>query len=111
MGEQKAICITGPHGPLTVPIPDGVAPGERVEVRIGSTNCLRVSVPEGSAEGEALSIQGPSGPLRAVVPPGKKPGDTFELSPPVLMVQVPQGAVGGDKVKFLTPVGRERVAD
>merc|ERR1719343_1162308 len=109
--DQKVVCINGPHGPLHVPVPEGTAPGERVTIRIGPASTLRVSVPEGSAEGDVVTIEGPSGPLQAVVPHGLKPGDTFHVSPPVLMVQVPTGAVGGERVKFLAPGGRERMAD
>jgi len=37
------------------------------------------------------------------VPPGKRPGDFFEVSPPALMVLVPEGVRAGDIVVFSMP--------
>lgn len=45
--------------------------------------------------------------LEAPVPDGKGPGDFFEVSPPVLMVQVPEGAREADVVTFSNHMGVE----
>jgi len=65
-------------------------------------------VPDGAKPGDLVKFEGPDGEtLEAPVPIGKAPGDFFEVSPPVLMVQVPEGANEGDVVVFANHVGVE----
>merc|ERR1719471_1851813 len=42
--------------------------------------------------------------VQVLVPPGFSSGDTFEVTPPALMVEVPEGAQPGDFVKFIHAV-------
>lgn len=46
--------------------------------------------------------------LETKIPPGKEAGDMFEVTSPAVMVQVPDGAVSGDQVKFTAPDGTVR---
>merc|ERR1711862_785822 len=41
--------------------------------------------------------------ISITVPPGKKPGDFFEVSPPALMVLVPEEVKAGETVVFCMP--------
>jgi hypothetical protein len=48
--------------------------------------------------------------LTAIVPPGKKAGEQFEVSLPVLLVQVPRGAKPGMEVIYQGPDNHQRRA-
>merc|ERR1719387_1855157 len=83
------VCISGPHGPLWVPLPAGVGAGERCGLRLGPPVTCRLKVPEGATPGQRLLFQRPgpdpggrsSRSLEATVPKGCGPGDVFEVVP------------------------------
>mmetsp|Transcript_48828 Transcript_48828/g.156160 ORF Transcript_48828/g.156160 Transcript_48828/m.156160 type:complete len:188 (+) Transcript_48828:91-654(+) len=103
MGGQQAR-VSGPHGFLSVPVPDGVRPGDRVTVRLGPNSAYQATVPEHAAEGDTLTLEPPEGEtIRFHVPPGVQPGTQFRIEPQVLMVRVPEGAEAGDWVAFAAP--------
>mmetsp|Transcript_42746 Transcript_42746/g.118016 ORF Transcript_42746/g.118016 Transcript_42746/m.118016 type:complete len:199 (+) Transcript_42746:120-716(+) len=105
------VCVSGPHGPLLMPVPRGVGPGERAVVRLGPKDSHTLTVPDGFRSGDVIDFEGPAGErLQVTVPPGRLPGDTFEVTPPTLMVQVPLGAAPGDKVVFAAPDGCDLTA-
>jgi hypothetical protein len=100
----EPVCICGPHGPMLVAVPRGVAPGEEATVRLGPNDTRSVTVPEGSQPGDEVDFENDRGEMvKVLVPPDKLPGDTFKVSPPSAMVQVPDGANPGDKVVFISP--------
>lgn len=100
----QIVCIQGPHGPVRVALPEGAKTGEQSSVRLGPPAQYHVTVPEKFKEGEMVTFEGGNGePLSASVPPGKKPGDSFEVSLPVLLVQVPAGAKPGMEVMYEAP--------
>jgi len=106
-----SVCVSGPHGPLEITIPEGTKPGERVTYLLGPKCAYRATVPEGASEGQNMSLQLPTGEsIQVLIPPGKQPGDEFNFSPPILMVQVPVGALPGNRVAFAAPDGRELTA-
>lgn len=107
----QPVCVQGPHGPLTIPLPQGYEQGEQCSYRFGPSALHRigVSVPAGHKCGDVVKFEGPDGEtLEAVVPAGKEVGDVFEVMPPVMMIQVPPGTQSGDKVAFSAPDGTER---
>jgi len=68
-------------------------------------------VPAGVKEGEAMALELPTGErMQVFVPTGKTEGDSFDISPPVIMVQVPSGATAGDVVEFEDHEGKKRTA-
>lgn len=97
----------GPHGPLRIPVAEGLKPGERGTMWLGPNTYL-VLVPDGAGPGDLVAGQGPNGEVMEVkVPPRKQPGDHFEVVPPALMIEVPKGAGPGDFVDFATLEGVE----
>merc|ERR1719468_75004 len=65
---------------------------------------LRVEVPPGASPGTTLNFERPDGTRIGIpVPPGKQPGEHFEVTPPALMVLVPDDAQPGDWVVFAAP--------
>jgi len=108
----QPVCVQGPHGPLTVPLPQGYQPGEQCRVRFGPMALHVLTVPEGKCPGDKVNFEGADGEkLETTVPQGKMAGDVFEVSPPALMVQVPEGAKSGDQITFTAPDGTARGAE
>jgi len=106
--SMMLVCVQGPHGSLPVAVPTSAAPGMLVRVRIGPVKAFRVTLPAGLEEGQAMALELPGGErMQVVVPPGKKAGDEFDVSPPVIMVQVPNGAEAGTQVEYDHPEGRK----
>lgn len=104
MTPGAKMCVEGPHGPLIVQVPADAIPGAPIRVRLGPATSYEVTVPEGYAPGDKVVLQLPDGShIQAIVPEGKEPGDAFEISPSVLMVQVPEGAREGDVCAFAIP--------
>jgi hypothetical protein len=102
------VCVSGPHGPLLLPVPESARSGDHLTVRLGPTASYRVPVPPGKGPGDPVSFDGDGGEqLQVSVPEGMKPGDIFEVTQPSLMVQVPLKAVEGDQLVFSAPDGRE----
>lgn len=104
----QPVCVQGPHGPIMVPLPADVKPGQQCSFRIGpqpnSDPGYEVTVPDGASSGEAVQFQGAGGEsLNAVVPEGKKPGEKFHVNVPTVMVRVPPGAREGSELMFQTP--------
>jgi len=108
--SMMLVCVQGPHSSLPVAVPTSAAPGMLVRVRIGPVKAFRVTLPPGLEEGQAMALELPSGErMQVVVPPGMKAGDEFDVSPPVIMVQVPSGAEPGTQVEYDHPEGRKCV--
>jgi hypothetical protein len=88
-GGVEFVLIKGPHGPYRAALPEGKRPGDTASIRLGPP-CTQVTVPKGVRVGDVVSFKGVNGQeLKVTVPSGKRPGDQFEVSPPVLLVQVP----------------------
>jgi len=109
--RMMLVCVAGPHGSLPVAVPKKVEPGVLVRVRLGPQVAFRAVVPTGIKEGEAMALELPTGErMQVFVPTGKTEGDSFDISPPVIMVQVPSGATAGDVVEFEDHEGKKRTA-
>lgn len=103
------VMLSGPHGPLRVLVPPGTKTGDQAVARIGPSSGFKATVPEGARPGDMVLFQLPSGDhIQAPVPMGKTAGDTFEMSPPVIMVQVPEGAAAGDEVVIVGADGKDK---
>lgn len=96
--------VQGPHGPMPVKVPPGVKPGMKLAVRLAANSVQEVFVPAGAKPGQKVTfLDADNQEVVAVVPPGKKPGQVFHVSPPVVMLPVPFGAVQGDLLTFTAP--------
>jgi len=99
--EGKTLRVLGPHGPIEVTPPPGSQPGMTLKWRLGPKPEFKVVVPPGAGPGSEAKFKRSDGAEISVqVPPGLAPGDVFDVSPPALMVRVPNGAMPGDCVCF-----------
>merc|ERR1712045_1013493 len=65
---------------------------------------MRIEVPPGLKAGAPMTFEKPDGTrIGITMPQGKKPGDFFEVSPPALMVLVPEEVKAGETVVFCMP--------
>jgi len=106
------VCLHGPHGdPIMVPMPEGAEPGKPCSIYLGPKSAFSVVVPEGAFPGSVVifTMEDDGEMLTTIVPPGKMPGDSFDIVPPVLLIQVPHGCKGGDEVVYTTPAGTPAV--
>lgn len=106
------VCLHGPHGdPIMVPMPEGAQPGKPCSIYLGPKSVFSVVVPEGAFPGSVVifTMEDDGEMLTTIVPPGKMPGDSFDIVPPVLLIQVPHGCKGGDEVVYTTPAGAPAV--
>jgi len=102
----QTIIVDGPHGPLHVELPEGLAPGQEAQVRIGPETSYKAVAPEGAKCGDYVNFQLPNEQvIQVAIPEGINPGDGFEISPQVLMVRVPESAYPGMEVCFCSPDG------
>lgn len=100
-----AFTIEGPLGPIKVNPPADAMPGMTLRYRLAPTPDFRVQVPPGGKPGSPVAFQRADGVEIVVhVPEGHGPGDSFDVTPPALMVRVPDGAEKGDFVIFHGPV-------
>lgn len=96
---QRSVCVSGPHGPIMVELPEDALPGEQRTWRLGPDG-QQVLIPDGMTEGMTIECELEGRIVQAVVPAGKVPGDSFEVVPPALVVMIPQGACPGDTLEF-----------
>jgi len=109
--EEGYACISGPFGPMLVPVPDDRRPGDKCSIKLGPSNSYKVEVPDSKYAGDKMTFNGDNGEeLQVVVPKGKGPGDFFEVTPPTLMVQVPIGARKGDQLIFTVPDTKKKLS-
>lgn len=91
----------GPHGRIYFELPEECKPGTSLRYRLRPAPELRIEVPPGAFPGASLTFERPDGTrISITVPPGKRPGEHFEVTPPALMVLVPEEAHPGDTVVF-----------
>lgn len=94
----------GPHGRVHFDLPEGVRPGTTMRFRLKPAPDLRIEVPPGLSAGSPMTFEKSDGTRISIkVPPGKRPGDFFEVSPPALMVLVPEEVKAGETVVFCMP--------
>jgi len=94
----------GPHGRILFEIPDECQAGTTMRFRLKPAADLRVEVPPGLPAGAPMNFERPDGTrISIAVPAGMKPGDQFEVTPPALMVLVPEEVKPGETVVFCMP--------
>merc|ERR1719181_2547300 len=60
------VCVQGPHGPILVPLPEGVRPGQQCTIRLGPQadyGSYQVTVPEDASPGSHVQFQGKDGEI------------------------------------------------
>merc|ERR1719189_687648 len=98
------VAAAGPHGRVLFDLPEGVTPGTTMRFRLKPAPDLRIEVPPGLSAGSPMTFEKSDGTRISInVPPGKRPGDFFEVSPPALMVLVPEEVMAGETVVFCMP--------
>mmetsp|Transcript_77449 Transcript_77449/g.166015 ORF Transcript_77449/g.166015 Transcript_77449/m.166015 type:complete len:249 (-) Transcript_77449:108-854(-) len=104
----RMVRLMGPHGPIEVEPPASAEPGFKMRFKLAPRPEFRIEVPP-NYNGSAVRLQRSDGVEISVrVPPGLNPGDKFEVTPPALMVRVPEGARAGDFAVFRHTVGVSR---
>lgn len=105
----QSFSVQGPQGPICLQFPADAVPGSRMTYKIAPRPEFRVEVPPGTGPGWVMTFQkDDGGACRVTVPAGLQPGDTFEVTPPAMMVRVPESARPGDVVRFTrTPARSE----
>jgi hypothetical protein len=99
-----AIQMMGPHGPVSFVPPEYIRPGEKVCYRLAPPPEFRIEVPCNASPGSMVEFERSDGVLISVtVPPGLGPGDTFDVTPPSVLVRVPDDPLPGDQVIFQIP--------
>jgi len=102
VGEK--VPAQGPHGRIFFELPETCQPGARQVIHVKPVPDMRVEVPPGLKEGQAMLFQREDGTkISIVIPEGKHEGDTFDVVPPAAMVLVPEDAKAGDIVCFPMP--------
>jgi len=97
----ESVKAMGPNGPMTVQLPSEAKPGGSLRFAIKAKPRYLVEVPPKAGPGWTIKFRpGEGAEVAVLVPPGHRPGDTFEVTPPALMVEVPENAQPGDLVKF-----------
>lgn len=98
------VAAAGPHGRIHFDLPEECTPGTSLRFRLKPAPDMRVEVPTGVPPGAPLTFERPDGTrIQIAVPANKKPGDHFEVTPPALMVLVPEEVKAGDTVVFGLP--------
>lgn len=99
--------VPGPHGTMDIVPPILNQPGDTVRYRLAPNPEFQIEVPPGASPGSPVRFERADGvEICVTVPDGLRPGDTFEVTPPVLMVQVPANAVSCDQVIFRHGAGQ-----
>merc|ERR1740120_228614 len=100
----------GPHGKITMELPENCQAGTTLRYRLRPEPELLIEVPAGAKPGHTLQFERPDGARIGIqIPMGKQPGEQFEVTPPALMVLVPEACRTGDAVvfPFPGPAGRD----
>jgi len=102
--EGEKVAAQGPHGRVLFEVPADTKPGATQVFRLRPAPDLLLEVPKGASEGQEIFLERKDGTrITIAVPKGKAPGDTFEVTPPAVMVLVPEEAKAGDVVCFPLP--------
>lgn len=103
----QSIKVTGPLGTVQVTPPSDVQPGTPVTFRLAPPTRFKVQVPPGMQAGDFIKYRTSEGDMVEIgIPEGMTVGENFDVSPPSLMVKVPEGAMPGDTtVVFRTEEG------
>jgi len=97
----QTIRVNGPHGVIELEPSAGSEPGSSLTYRLAPEPEYRVQVPPGMGANGAVKIRRGDGvEIMVPVPAGFQPGDTFHVTPPALMVRMPEGATPGTVVCF-----------
>jgi len=100
--------VQGPLGPIRVEPPPEAQPGMSLLYRLAPRPDFRVQVPPGARPGSQMKFVRSDGVEVIVqVPAGVSPGDSFDVTPPALMVKVPEGAGPGAYMIFKNPCDSE----
>merc|ERR1712113_1142368 len=92
--------IEGPHGTIDMELPASIEGGQIFQCHLAPPPELKVTVPPGFVGSSLMFQQADGSHISVPVPRGKCPGDIFYVTPPALLVWVPQGAQAGELVSF-----------
>jgi len=102
----EPLIVQGPLGMIKMEAPPVAQPGASLRFQLAAKPSHRIRVPANGRPGdEAKFVRKDGVEVTVTVPPGVGPGETFNVSPPALMVKVPEGASPGTTVIFPGPCG------
>lgn len=97
----QAVLALGRHGPLEITPHSDERPGATIRYLVKPEPEFEIDLPANSTPGKPLRFAREDGTVICVtVPFFTEPGQTIQVSPPVLMVRVPDGVKSGDYVVF-----------
>eukprot|EP00931_Biecheleriopsis_adriatica_P048761 TRINITY_DN28172_c0_g1_i3.p1 TRINITY_DN28172_c0_g1~~TRINITY_DN28172_c0_g1_i3.p1 ORF type:complete len:585 (-),score=121.45 TRINITY_DN28172_c0_g1_i3:172-1926(-) len=99
------IRVAGPHGTIALTPPGHLEPGDNLAYKLQPEPDFQVTVPPGMKPGSCMQFKkrGDGVVVRVTVPEGLQPMDSFNATPPVLMVRVPEAVRPGSPVVFRDP--------
>jgi len=104
--QGERVLMHGPHGKFIARLPAEAQPGTTFRYPLKPMPEFRMEVPPGRRPGDTVKFQRSDGEeIEIDVPEGLAPGDTFDVSPPALIIQVPEEARPGEHVLFLAEGG------
>merc|ERR1712129_9592 len=97
----ESITVQGPLGPITVEPPPEAEAGMSLRYQLVPRPEFKVHVPPNAQPGTEVRFDcGDGVEINAMVPNCLQDGDTFEVTPPALMVKVPDNGVAGMQIAF-----------
>jgi len=108
----EAITVQGPLGPITVEPPPEAEAGMSLRYQLVPRPDFRVHVSPNTQPGTEVRFdRGDGVEISAMVPTSLQDGDAFEVSPPALMVRVPDNGVAGTQIAFRSCSDFEETAE
>jgi len=108
----ESITVQGPLGPITVEPPPEAEGGMSLRYQLVPRPDFRVHVSPNTQPGTEVHFDRGDGiEISAMVPMSLQDGDAFEVTPPALMVKVPDNAVSGMQIAFRSCSELEETAE
>jgi len=97
----EPITVQGPFGPITVEPPPDAKAGMSLRYQLAPRPDFRVQVPPNTQPGTEVRFDRGDGiEISVMVPKSLQDGDMFEITPPALMVEIPDGGFAGMQIAF-----------
>uniref|UniRef100_A0A6U6L6F3 Uncharacterized protein n=1 Tax=Zooxanthella nutricula TaxID=1333877 RepID=A0A6U6L6F3_9DINO len=100
------VLMRGPHGTLLAQLPAEAQPGTTFRYPLRPAPEFNLEVPTGKAYSDSILLRMEDGRDVVVdIPRGAAPGDSIPVSPPCMIIQVPENVSVGQSVQFETNCG------
>jgi len=108
---EESITVQGPLGPITVEPPAEAEAGMSLRYQLVPRPDFKVQVPPNTQSGTEVRFDRGDGVEISVMVPESLQGDVFEVTPPALMVKVPEGGAPGVQIAFRSCSELEETAE